>query len=125
VRAGEWAETRLLVVSLRSGAGLDGLQEAAHVAVFGELDWSPGMHDQCIGRLHRDGQDEAVVAYFLVSDQGADPVMAEVLNLKRQQSEPIRDPDAELFEQAEDTRDRVRRLATDLLKRQKQTHLAA
>jgi SNF2 family DNA or RNA helicase len=121
----EWAETRLLVVSLRSGAGLDGLQEAAHVAVFGELDWSPGMHDQCIGRLHRDGQDEAVVAYFLVSDEGADPVMAEVLNLKRQQAEPIRDPDGELFEQAEDTRDRVRRLAADVLKKQRQTRIAA
>jgi SNF2 family DNA or RNA helicase len=106
---------RLFIMSLRSGAGLDGLQEATSVAVFGELDWSPGMHDQCIGRLHRDGQDESVVAYFLVSEIGSDPVIANVLNLKRMQSEPLRDPDAELFEEAEDTRGRVRKLAEEVV----------
>lgn len=90
-------DSRVLIMSLRSGAGLDGLQDAAHVAVFG-------------------GQDEPVVAYFLVSDHGADPVMADVLNLKRQQSEPLRDPDAPLFTEAPDTSDRVRRLAEDVLR---------
>jgi SNF2 family DNA or RNA helicase len=117
-------DSRVLVMSLRSGAGLDGLQEAAHVAVFGELDWSPGMHDQCIGRLHRDGQDEGVVAYFLVSDHGADPVMAEVLNLKRQQSEPLRDPDAPLFVPTVDPGERLRRLAADVLASRKQRRAA-
>jgi superfamily II DNA or RNA helicase len=112
-------DARVLVMSLRAGAGLDGLQEAAHACIFGELDWSPGMHDQCIGRLHRDGQDEPVVAYFLVSDEGADPVMAEVLNLKRMQSEPLRDPDAALFEEATGTQDRVRRLAAEVLRRRR------
>src|SRR5579884_3848269 len=43
-------------MSLRSGAGLDGLQEDCTVGVFGELDWSPEQHRQCIGRLDRDGQ---------------------------------------------------------------------
>lgn len=80
-----------------------------------ELDWSPGMHDQCIGRLHRDGQDESVVAYFLVSEIGSDPVIAEVLNIKRMQSEPLRDPDAELVEEAQDTRGRVRKLAEEVM----------
>jgi SNF2 family DNA or RNA helicase len=106
---------RVFIMSLRSGAGLDGLQAITNVAVFGELDWSPGMHDQCIGRLHRDGQDESVVAYFLVSDVGSDPVIAKVLNLKRMQSEPLRDPDAELVEEAEDTRGRVRKLAEEVV----------
>lgn len=110
-------DSRVLVMSLRAGAGLDGLQDAAHVAVFGELDWSPGMHDQCVGRLHRDGQDEPVVAYFLVSDHGADPVMADVLNLKRQQADPLRDPDAALFEEAPNTQDRVRLLAERVLRK--------
>ncbi|MDQ3722695.1 MAG: SWF/SNF helicase family protein, partial [Actinomycetota bacterium] len=114
-------DSRLLVMSLRAGSGLDGLQDVAHVAVFGELDWSPGMHDQCIGRLHRDGQAESVVAYFLVSDHGADPVMAEVLSLKRMQSEPLRDPDAPLFEQTIDAGDRVRRLADDVMRRRRST----
>jgi SNF2 family DNA or RNA helicase len=117
-------DSRVLVMSLRSGAGLDGLQEAAHVCVFGELDWSPGMHDQCIGRLHRDGQDEPVVAYFLVSEYGADPVMAEVLNLKRQQSDPLRDPDLPLFEPVVDAGDHVRRLAADVLKRRTSRRVA-
>jgi len=110
-------DSRVLMMSLRSGAGLDGLQHVCRVAVFGELDWSPGMHDQCIGRLYRDGQEESVLAYFLLSDQGADPVMAEVLNLKRMQSEPLRDPDAPIVEQQQVDEHRVRRLAEDLLRR--------
>lgn len=110
------SEARVLLMSLRSGAGLDGLQEVAHVAVFGELDWSPGMHDQCIGRLHRDGQDDPVVAYFLTADDGADPLIAEALNLKRMQSEPLRDPNAKPFEAADNT-DRIRQLAEHVLAR--------
>lgn len=123
-REEDWEEGRILIMSLRSGAGLDGLQEAAHVGVFGELDWSPGMHDQCVGRLHRDGQGNNVMAYFLVSDQGSDPLMAEVLNVKRMQSEPLRDPDAELFEEAADTGDRVRRLAAAVLQKRGQAKAA-
>lgn len=110
-------ECRVFIMSLRSGAGLDGLQEVANVVVFGEIDWSPAMHDQCIGRLFRDGQEQAVVAYFLVSDVGSDPVISEVLNIKRMQSEPLRDPDAELFEAAEDNSGRVRRLAEKVIQR--------
>lgn len=110
--------SNLLIMSLRAGSGLDGLQQVCNVCVFGELDWSPGMHDQCIGRLHRDGQEESVLAYFLVADHGADPVIAEVLHLKRQQSEPIQNPDRQLFEQASSD-DRVRRLAIEFLKRKR------
>lgn len=93
-------ESRVLVMSLRSGAGLDGLQEASHLTVFGELDWSPQVHEQCIGRLRRDGmkEEEPVVAYFLVSENGADPVIADILNLKRGQSEPFIDPGAKLLQ---------------------------
>lgn len=113
-------DSRVLLMSLRAGAGLDGLQEACHIAVFGELDWAPAMHTQCIGRLHRDGMgDEPVIAYFLVSDHGADPKMAEVLQLKRQQAEPILDPDAPLFEPIPNTRDRIRDLARDVLERRR------
>lgn len=110
--------SNLLIMSLRAGSGLDGLQDVCNVCVFGELDWSPGMHDQCVGRLHRDGQGDTVVAYFLVADHGADPVIAEVLHLKRQQSEPIQDPDRQLFEQMTSD-DRVRRLAVEFLKRKR------
>lgn len=109
---------RLLVMSLRSGAGLDGLQDIAKVAVFGELDWSPAQHDQCIGRLHRDGQADHVIAYFLTCDHGSDPVVMEALGIKRGQAEPLRDPDAKLFDQAApDAADRVRRLAEQVVGR--------
>jgi hypothetical protein len=116
---------RVFIMSLRSGAGLDGLQAVTNVAVFGELDWSPGMHDQCIGRLHRDGQDESVVAYFLNSEIGSDPVVMDVLGVKRMQSEPLRDPDAELVAEGQDTRGRVRKLAEDVVSQRKTQRAAA
>lgn len=110
-------DARVLIMSLRAGAGLDGLQKACSVAVFGELDWSPEVHNQCVGRLARDGQDSTVVAYFLVSDQGSDPVVDEVLQLKRSQAEPVRDPDLPLFAAAQANPDRVRMLARSVLER--------
>lgn len=110
-------DSRLLIMSLRSGAGLDGLQDVASVLVFGELDWSPAMHDQCIGRLARDGQESTVAAYFLVTDSGSDPVIADVLELKRQQAEPIRDPDAPILTTTTASADRIKLLAQAVLNR--------
>lgn len=75
-------DSRVLIISLRSGAGLDGLQDVASTLVFGELDWSPGVHRQCIGRLDRPGQLHMVLAYFCVSNEGSDPVMLDTLNIK-------------------------------------------
>jgi superfamily II DNA or RNA helicase len=110
-------QSRVLIMSLRSGAGLDGLQKWASAAVFGELDWSPEVHRQCLGRLDRDGQDSTVVAYYMISDDGSDPVIAEVLGVKKQQAEPIRDPQAPLFTSLAPTTDRARRLAAGVLAR--------
>lgn len=47
----------------------------------------------CVGRVHRDGQAEPVVAYYLVADDGADPIMVETLGLKQEQVDGIRSPD--------------------------------
>lgn len=116
-------ESRVLIVSLRAGAGLDGLQDACKVCVFGELDWSPGIHLQCVGRLRRDlssgGEPEPVVAYFLVSEDGSDPVVAEVLDVKRMQSEPMLDPYLEAIEAAPRTEDRIRALARSVVERRR------
>jgi hypothetical protein len=112
------AESRVLMMSLRAGSGLDGLQQVCNVGVFGELDWSPGVHDQCEGRYHRDGQSEPSVSYFLVSDVGSDPVVADVLNLKEQGSHPIVDPNRAMFVAA-DVSDRMRKLAESVLKRRR------
>jgi superfamily II DNA or RNA helicase len=104
-------EADVLILSLRSGAGLDGLQEVASSIVFGELDWSPGVHEQCIGRIARDGQAKSVVAYFLVAEDGADPVIAETLGLKREQIEGIRNPNQDLIEKLDLSGDRAKKLA--------------
>lgn len=104
---------KVLIMSLRSGAGLDGLQATSRTVVFGELDWSPGVHSQCIGRVHRDGQDEPVVAYYLIADHGADPTIADVLQLKRAQQDPVTDPNGEVVDQLDP--ERVKRLAAAYL----------
>lgn len=108
-------ESKVLILSLRSGAGLDGLQGVCSLMVFGELDWSPGVHEQCMGRPHRDGQTKPCTAYYLVSDQGADPVMTDVLGIKREQIESVRNPDTALAERIETGEGHLRELAKQFL----------
>lgn len=77
--------SNLIVISLRAAAGIDGLQGRANVTVFGELDWSPGIHAQCEDRAHRMGQTNNVLSYYLVSSGGSDEQMLEALGLKTSQ----------------------------------------
>lgn len=85
-------DTNILIMSLRSGAGVDGLQFRCSTGIFGELDWSPGIHQQCVWRLDREGQENPVTAFFLVTDDGSDPPMMDVLGLKASEAEQIVDP---------------------------------
>lgn len=85
-------DTDLLIMSLRSGAGLDGLQHRCSVVVFGELDWSPGIHAQVIWRVDREGQKNPVLAFFLVSEEGSDPPIMDVLGIKASEANQIVDP---------------------------------
>jgi len=109
-------DTKLLIMSLRSGAGLDGLQDVCSTAVVGELDWSPGALEQCVGRVHRDGQEKPVFAYWPVADDGSDPIMMDVLGLKRGQIEGVRDPDGELVTKLTIDPDHVKKLAASYLR---------
>ncbi|MFB8374614.1 SNF2-related protein [Paenibacillus taichungensis] len=84
--------TNVFILSLRSGAGLDGLQYRCSTILFGELDWSPKVHEQVIGRLNREGQEEKITIVYLNAEEGSDPVMLDVLGLKQAQSEEIIDP---------------------------------
>lgn len=86
-------DAQVMIMSLRSGEGLDGLQAMCSTIVFGELDWSPGIHHQCIGRLDREGQTVPVTAIFLVTEAGSDPPMIEVLGLKKSEATGIINPD--------------------------------
>lgn len=91
-------DSRILMISLRSGAGLDGLQGVCRVALFGELDWSPGVHKQLLGRLHRPGQTQPVTGYFCVSDYGSDPAMLDALDLKKIEADLLVNGPSEMVE---------------------------
>jgi SNF2 family DNA or RNA helicase len=111
-------ESKVIIISLRALAGLDGLQFASSTVVHGELDWSPGVHEQCDTRIFRDGQEKPVIAYYLTSTDGSDPVLSEALREKGEQLEGIRDPDAEFFEKLQtNDAERVRNLAEAFLNR--------
>lgn len=116
-------ETPILIMSLRSGAGLDGLQRVCRTAVYGELDWSPQVHDQSTGRIYRDGQPDPVVAYYLLSREGSDPVIADVLGVKAAQAAGIRDPNAPLIEKLQGDGQHARKLAEAYLAKKKHADL--
>jgi hypothetical protein len=110
-------DTPVLVMANRAGFGLDGLQKVCRTVVIGELDWAPAVHEQGIARAARDGQEHPVQAWYLVSGAGSDPVLAEVLGLKRAQAEPLRDPDVPLSEDLAVDANYVARLAEAFLGR--------
>lgn len=110
-------DTKLMIMSLRSGSGLDGIQSICRIGVFGEIDWAPGVHEQCMGRFDRDGQDDPTTAYFLLSTIGSDPVIAEVLGIKRDQIEGVRNPDMALAEKIDTGENNILRLAREYLQR--------
>jgi len=69
----------------------------------------------CIGRIHRDGQDEPVTAYYLLSEHGSDPVMSDLLGIKRQQIEGVRDPNQDLVTKLQVEADYIKRMAEKFL----------
>lgn len=86
-------ESNLGIFSLRSGDGVDGLQKRFRTVVHGEMDWSPLVHEQFLGRIDREGQDADVLdSYWCVVNEGSDPVIREVHGLKRSQARGITDP---------------------------------
>lgn len=111
-------ESDIIIMSLRSGAGLDGLQHRAAHVVYGELDWSPQVHVQVTGRLHRQGQRRPVTAHYLHVDGGSDPVVMSMLGLKASQSHGILNPfgGAETATPIDETR--IRQLARAVLERE-------
>lgn len=112
------AETNLFIISLRSGAGLDGLQHRCTTIVFGELDWSPKVHEQVIGRLYREWQKWVVNAIYLNTDEGSDPPIVELLGLKASQSHGIVDLGVQLDVKRSD-KTRIQALALQYLAKRK------
>lgn len=69
---------RLFVGSLRA-AGVGITLTQANLVVFGEMDWAPGVIDQCISRLDRIGQKNFVLAQYLVFEDSLDAHIAKTL----------------------------------------------
>lgn len=113
-------ETDVMIMSLRSGAGLDELQHRCSVVVIGELDWSPGIHQQIIWRLDREGQTNPVTAFFLVSDEGSDPPIMDVLGIKASEAHQIVDPHIGIQKTEDDTAN-LRRLVERYLEKGRKT----
>lgn len=108
-------KSKLLIMSLRSGEGIDGLQNVCRTVVYGELDWSPAVIEQDNARIDRPGQERGVNVFFLLADHGSDPPMADVLNLKRSQLEGIREPTKDVIVRYEADGQRVKELARQFL----------
>ncbi len=85
-------KSKLLVMSIRSGVGIDGLQNVCNTVVIGELDYSGQIMNQFITRVDRDGQPQQVTVFYLVCDDGSDPVLMDIVGLKNSQSHGIIDP---------------------------------
>lgn len=115
-------DTNLMFLSLRSGSGLNGLQYRGSVVVFGELDWSPQVHHQVIGRLNREGQTKPVLAAYLWTDFGSDPPMMDLLGLKASQAQAITDPHLGV-QQVHADETRIKDMARRFLESRGLTHL--
>lgn len=117
----EGKTAEVFIMSLRSGSGLNGLQDVCKTIVHGELDWSPKVHYQAWGRLQRDGQEGPVTEFYLLQEDGSDPIIAGILGIKEAQSIAVMDgapdPDA-MLTTAETTLDtsRVAEMARQWLK---------
>lgn len=112
-------DAQVFIISLRSGAGLDGLQRVCNTVVFAELDWSPHVMDQVVGRLAREGQVKHVNAFYLTVADGSDPFMLSVIGAKRSQHDGViegKEAEANLLADAGGGRDRVKEMAASYLK---------
>jgi hypothetical protein len=108
--------SRVILMSLRSAEGIDGLQGVCHTVIHAELDWTRQAHEQLFTRVYRPGQTEPTLEIFLVSDDGSDPFIAHLQGLKGDQAEGVMNPDG-VAAQIEDDGRLIRQLAIDYLKR--------
>jgi len=74
--------TRVMFLSDAGGVGLN-LQRAASACVHLELPWNPAVLEQRVGRIHRLGQTLPIDVYALVSEEGIEARIAEIVERKR------------------------------------------
>lgn len=81
VKAFQCGELDVVIVNVQAGGVGITLTKASH-CLFVELDWSYAVMSQCIGRLHRIGQEECVNVYLMVGSKTVDELVMKTLNYK-------------------------------------------
>lgn len=109
--------SKVLLMSLRSSEGTDGLQGHCRTVIHAELDWSGEIHEQGFCRVYRPGQEQATLEIFLVSEEGSDPTIASINGVKRAQSEGVLNPEAKDSNEVSTDTGRVKQMALEYLKR--------
>lgn len=82
---------RAFVMPLDRRVAVGTTLHAASNAAFFELAWSPGDMLQALDRLHRIGQQFAVMGYRLIAEDTVDDLMAEILTEKQEIMDQIHD----------------------------------
>jgi SNF2 family DNA or RNA helicase len=112
-------DCRILIIPVRAGAGIDGLQHACNTLVIGELDWTNAAHDQLIERIDRVGQKHEVDIHFLVSDSAdsSDQEVIDRLAIKKVQSDGIVNPTGKQTENILANSNIIKNIAKNILKK--------
>lgn len=101
----EWLKTnsRVLILStLASGEGLDGLQTVSHQLVALEREWNPANEDQVVGRVCRIGQEAQSIEHIIFVAVGTiDEKFAEIVEKKRQSVDEALDGTAPAWDESE------------------------
>lgn len=111
-------ESNLLIMSLRSGEGLNDLEKRCNNMLFGELDFSPSVHKQIKGRITARGIEDKldpINAIFVVTDYGSDPIIQDILAIKSSQSDSIFDKPFNVKSNIQMNDSRIKELAKSLL----------
>jgi SNF2 family DNA or RNA helicase len=113
-------EHNILLMSLRSGEGIDGIQNVCSHVVHGEMDWTLKIHQQVTGRVLRPGQKNPVTETFLISKEGSDPFICHINGVKESQSDGIlkTNPDREIEMKVD--MGRIKTMAIEFLKKKGQ-----
>jgi SWI/SNF-related matrix-associated actin-dependent regulator 1 of chromatin subfamily A len=80
---------KVFVASMQAG-GVGITLTAARIAVFIEMDWNPAIISQAEDRIHRIGQKDNVIIYYVIVDETIDKYMADkVLEKQKMMNEVL------------------------------------